>query len=127
MDRLRKASTEGRLAVHELEHRVATALKARTYAELDATVRDLPGDRRPAPQRAVRTVQAHPALLLVAIPVALVAVATLVAITVLWSVFVLVVFLIGHGRRPYRRPSTYAGRRQFGPPHGAHYGRGPWL
>jgi hypothetical protein len=128
IDRLRKASAEGRLAVHELEHRVATALKARTYGELDATVRDLPGDRRPVPQRAVRTAQAHPALLLVAIPVALVAVATLVAITVLWSVFVLLVFLLGHGRHHrHRGPWTYVGRQPFGPPHGAHGARGPWL
>ncbi|MGA2319444.1 MAG: DUF1707 domain-containing protein [Solirubrobacteraceae bacterium] len=131
IDRLRKASGEGRLAVHELESRVATALKARTYAELDAAVSDLPGnrlgERRSGRQRAMRTVQAHPVLLLVAIPVALAAVATLLAITVLWSALVLVVFLLGHRRHPWRGPWTYTGRHRFGPAHGAQGGRGPWL
>jgi uncharacterized protein DUF1707 len=131
VDRLRKASVEGRLAGHEFEHRVTTALEARTYAELDATVADLPGDRlgerRSAPHRAMRTVQAHPALLLVAIPVALAALATLVAVTVLWSALLLVVFLLGHRRHPYRGPWTYAARHRFGPTRGAQGGRGPCL
>ncbi|MGO9905077.1 MAG: DUF1707 domain-containing protein [Solirubrobacteraceae bacterium] len=131
IDRLRKASAEGRLAVRELEHRVAAALRARTFAELDATVSDLPGsrlgERRSVARRAVCTMQAHPALLLVAIPLALAAVATLVAITVLWSTLVLVVFLLGHRRRRHPGPWTYAARHRFGPVHGAHGGRGPWL
>jgi DUF1707 SHOCT-like domain len=131
VDRLREASVEGRLAGHEFEHRVATALKARTYGELDATVADLPGsrlgERRSARHRAMRTVQAHPALLLVAIPVALAAIATLVAITVVWSALVLVVFLLGHRRYPYRGPWMYAAWHRFGPPHGAQGGRGPCL
>jgi hypothetical protein len=131
IDRLRKASAEGRLAVHELEHRVATALTARTYAELDATVRDLSGnrlgERRSRPHRAVRTVQAHPALLLVAIPVALAAVATLMAITVLWTALALVVFLLGHRRHPHRGPWTYTAGHPFGPAHGARGSSGPCL
>ncbi len=131
IDRLRKASAEGRLAVRELEQRVATALRARTFAELDATVSDLPGSRlvepRSAPRHAVRTVKAHPALLLVAIPLALVAVATLVAITVLWSTLVLVVFLLGHGRHRRPGPWMYTTRGRFGPAHGAQGGRGSWL
>jgi hypothetical protein len=119
VDRLRKASAEGRLAAHELEHRVTTALKAQTYAELDATVADLTGNRvahgRSAPQVALQTVRAHPALLLIAIPVAVVTVATLIAVTVLWSTLVLLLFVLGHRRFPYRGPWMYAGRR-FGPP-----------
>lgn len=126
IDRLRNASAEGRLAVRELEHRVATALRARTFAELNATVSDLPGgrlgERRSASRRAVRAVKAHPALLLVAIPLALAAVATLLAITVLWSALVLVVFLLGHRRHP--GPWTYTARHRFGAAHG---GRGSWL
>lgn len=116
------ASAEGRLAVHELEHRVAAALRARTYSELDATITGLPGKRlsegRSAPRRVVRAVRAHPALLLVVIPVALAAVATLVAIAVLWYTIVLVAFLLGHRRRWRRRPWTYAPGRRFGPAHG---------
>ena len=119
VDRLRRASAEGRLAAHELEHRVTTALKARTYAELDATVADLPGKRvahgRSGPQKAVAIVRAHPALLLVAIPVAVVTVAMLIAVTVLWSTFILLMFVLGHRRFPHRGPWMYAGRR-FGPP-----------
>ena len=131
IDCLRKASVEGRLAVRELEHRVATALRARTFAELDATVSDLPGnqlgERRSVPRRAVRTVQAHPALLLVAIPLSLAAVATLVAITVLWSALVLVVFVLGHRRHRRPGPWAYTARHRFGPAQGAHGGRGSWL
>lgn len=131
IDRLRNASAEGRLAAHEFEHRVTATLKARTYAELDATVADLPGhrvgERRSARHRAMRTVQAHPALLLVAIPVALATVAALVAITVLWSALVLVVFLLGHRRDPYRGPWTCAARHRFAPPRSAQGGRGSWL
>lgn len=114
----------------ELEHRVASVLKARTFAELDATVRDLPGTRlgepRSATRRAARTVQAHPALLLLAVPLALAALATLVAVAVLWSALVLVVFLLGHRRHRCWGAPTYTVRRRFGPPHGVQGRRGPW-
>jgi Flp pilus assembly protein TadB len=123
VDRLRKASAEGRLAAHELEHRVTTALKARTYGELDATVADLPADRRTGrrsgPHWAVSTVRAHPALLVVAIPVAMLVVAAVVAITVLWAVVMMLVLLLGHrghGRHMRGGPWGYAAGRGFGPP-----------
>jgi len=112
--------------VRELEQRVAAALRARTFAELDATVSDLPGgrlgERRSTPRRAVQTVQEHPALLLVVIPVALAALATLVVITVLWSMLALVLFLLGHRRRAWRGSWTYTARHRFGPVHGARGG-----
>jgi Domain of unknown function (DUF1707) len=41
--RLRRASAEGRLTVEELDERCAHAYAARTRAELDALVADLPG------------------------------------------------------------------------------------
>ena len=121
VDRLRQAAAEGRLAAHELEQRVTSALKATTYGELDATVSDLPAPegergsrRRSASGRAVATVQAHPALILVAIPVALMVVAMMVLMTVLWAaMMVLMVVLGGHNRRMmmYRRgPWMYARR-----------------
>jgi ABC-type transport system involved in cytochrome bd biosynthesis fused ATPase/permease subunit len=110
VERLRTAAAEGRLAAHELEHRVTTALKAKTYGELDATVADLPGvqrERRPA-RRAVGVVRAHPALLLVAIPVAMIVVAAMVAITALWAAVTLAFFVLGHNRRMmYRGPWMY--------------------
>lgn len=41
-ERLRRAAAEGRLEPDELEDRVHTALRARTYGELDRVVADLP-------------------------------------------------------------------------------------
>jgi hypothetical protein len=43
VERLRHATAEGRLLAYELEERLARALRARTYGELDAVVADLPG------------------------------------------------------------------------------------
>jgi hypothetical protein len=45
-ERLRRAAGEGRLAPEELEQRLGVALGARTRAELDAVVADLPAPRR---------------------------------------------------------------------------------
>jgi hypothetical protein len=42
-DRLREAAGEGRLEPDELEHRVDSALRARTYGQLARLVADLPG------------------------------------------------------------------------------------
>jgi hypothetical protein len=54
VQRLRKAHLEGRLESYELEERVHTALRARTYGELDRLLADLPQPPtrrpRPAPQ-----------------------------------------------------------------------------
>jgi uncharacterized protein DUF1707 len=58
-ERLRNAAAEGRLEPDELEDRVHTALRARTYGELDLVLADLPPARRrgaelvPAAQAAV--------------------------------------------------------------------------
>ena len=51
-ERLRQAAAEGRLEPDELEDRVHTALRARTYGELDLVLADLPGE--PAPGRGAR-------------------------------------------------------------------------
>jgi hypothetical protein len=130
VDRLRTAAAEGRLAAHELEHRVSTALKAKTYGELDATVADLPGtqrERRPA-RRAAGVVRAHPALLLVAIPVAMIVVATMVAIAALWAAVTIAFFVLGHNRRMmYRGPWTWHQRQVRGSRHNAVGGATPWL
>ncbi len=127
IDRLRTASAEGRLAAHELEHRVTTALKARTYSELDATVADLPSDRRPArpsaQRQVVSTVRAHPALLLVAIPVALLVVAVtmllLTGLVVIWALsIVLGSSCAGNRRRHHGGPFALGhrmGAQRWGP------------
>ncbi|MBV9837405.1 MAG: DUF1707 domain-containing protein [Solirubrobacterales bacterium] len=131
VERLRKAAAEGRLAAHELEQRVASALKARTYGELDATVSDLPGGRlarrRSAPHWTISAVRAHPVLLLAAIPVVLVAVAAVMALVVLWTVVTLAVCLLGMRCRPYRGPWTYARRRGYIQPRSAAGRPGYWL
>jgi hypothetical protein len=128
VDRLHKAATEGRIASDELEHRVAAALKARTYAELEETVADLPRPRsHNAPVRhstagwAVSVVRANPILLVLAIPVLALTAAALIAATVVWTVMVLVVLMVG-GRHRMGRPPWGSGRRYgWGP------ARGRWM
>jgi Domain of unknown function (DUF1707) len=56
-ERLRQAAAEGRLTPDELEERLEVALSARTYAELDGLVGDLPrreAEPPPAPRRRMR-------------------------------------------------------------------------
>jgi Domain of unknown function (DUF1707) len=121
IERLHRASTEGRIAAHELEHRVAAALTASTYAQLDATTADLPratpsGRRRRASRRAVSTVVDHPALLVVAIPVVMVLIAALLALTVLWLLGTVVVLVLGQRRHMLPPPWSLGPRRPLGPP-----------
>jgi Flp pilus assembly protein TadB len=135
IDRLRQAATEGRLAAHELEQRVAKALKAQTYGELDATVSDLPvpdSGRRRRPRstagRAVATVQAHPALILVAIPVVLIVVAAMIAIVMLWAAVTVFTLVCCHNRRMvHRGPWTWHQRQLRASRHDAVGGFTPWL
>jgi hypothetical protein len=121
IDRLHQASTEGRIGSDELEQRVSTALKALTYGELEATIADLPGprrrdrgsevSRRSVPSWALSTVRTNPMLLLFAIPVLAVTAAMLLAATIVWSVMMLVIFMLGgRGMHP-RPPWVHAARR----------------
>jgi Flp pilus assembly protein TadB len=132
VERLRQASGEGRLAAHELEHRVAAALKATTYGELDATVSDLPGAqprrRRSSSGRTVATVRAHPGLILVAVPVVAVVVAAVVVIAVLWAMVAVLALMLGHHRRViYRGPWTWHQRQLRASRQNAAGGFTPWL
>ena len=129
VERLHKAATEGRIASDELEQRVAAALKARTYAELEETVADLPRPRsRNAPVRhstagwAVSVVRANPILLLLAIPVLALTAAALIAATVVWTVMVLVVLMVGGRNRMGRPPWGHTHRQGW---QGRRYGWGP--
>ncbi|MFZ0090291.1 MAG: DUF1707 domain-containing protein [Solirubrobacteraceae bacterium] len=121
VSRLHTAATEGRIGADELEQRVATALTARTYAELEATVADLPrpGGARRTPARqsghwAVNAVRANPVLLVFAIPVLAVTASMLLAATILWAVLMVVVMVVGgHPRRgPWNGPWTYTRHRR---------------
>jgi hypothetical protein len=81
-ERLRNATAEGRLLAEELEVRLASALRARTYGELDSLVADIP--RRQVDHRrsgSVRTWVA-PALALV------------IAMTAVFALLIAVVFIV---------------------------------
>jgi hypothetical protein len=125
--RLHKAATEGRIGSDELEQRVTAALKARTYAELDATVADLPRQvgrrpgrdvrRRSAGGWALAAVKANPLLLIFVIPAVTAAAAMVFAVTLIWAVLMIVVMIIGGRRRAPRGPWMYTRhRRPYGPP-----------
>jgi hypothetical protein len=113
-DRLRHAAAEGRLSTEELEERLASALKARTYAELDSVLVDLPG-KKLAPRRAPgRTLAAaHPVATAIVMAVAAAVVLATITFVLLvgaawiaWIVFLWAVF----GSR--RRGSAYRARRR---------------
>jgi hypothetical protein len=125
--RLHKAATEGRIGSDELEQRVTAALKARTYAELDATVADLPRQvgrrpgrdvrRRSAGGWALATVKANPLLLVFVIPAVTAAVAIVFTVTLIWAVLMIVMMILGGRRRAPRGPWMYTRyRRPYRPP-----------
>jgi hypothetical protein len=126
VSRLHKAATEGRIVAEELEQRVAHALKAQTYGELETTVADLPGPRprqRSTPARrttlgwALAGVRANPMLILFAIPVVAVTLAMMLAAAIIWMVLMAVVMVLGGRPRGPRGPWMYTRRgRGFGPP-----------
>lgn len=102
---------EGRIVAHELEERVAAALRARTYGDLDAVVSDLPGERvAKRPTRSRELLTGHPLALVVAVAVIAVmafalAALVLAAFSGIW--IVLVVFAVLHrgGTNARRGPS----------------------
>jgi hypothetical protein len=107
-ERLRKAAAEGRLLAEEFEQRLAHALRARTYGELDPLVADLPGGQARVARR--RSMPPAPVLVLGAFA-AVVAVAVL-AVTLMvfaglfaaWGVWLVVAWWIfGRGRRAGHR------------------------
>lgn len=117
VSRLHKAATEGRIAPDELETRVTAALKARTYAELDATVADLPRQpvrragrdvrRRSSAGWALDFVKQYPLVLLLVLPALAVTAAVLLAAMVTWAVLMVVVMVLGGRPRAPRSPWMY--------------------
>jgi Flp pilus assembly protein TadB len=118
-ERLRRAAIEGRLDPDELDERLDTALRAKTYGELDRLVADLPGmpatPRRPQrsrqPQRKPAIGVAFAIALRVAFVLAVaVAVAVAVAATVAWWMLIALIWLVAHGSRGcsrHRRPAFH--------------------
>jgi hypothetical protein len=116
-ERLRQAAVEGRLEPHELEDRLHTALRARTYGELDRVLSDLPRRSPPArPRSRSRPAIGIAGLLLVAmvrLVVVLLLIAALVtalAVTAAWWIIGIAVFWISmHSRRScagWQRPPS---------------------
>jgi hypothetical protein len=132
-ERLRRATGEGRLLAHELEDRMARALRARTYGDLDAVVADLPGNRVARRPRSELNSWARPALpLAIAIPLAIVVVAAVVFVVTgvfaVWMAWMVIGWwFFGRGRRHHRRPSPGRPPAGFGAPPRAHPRPGSWL
>jgi hypothetical protein len=111
-DRLRAAAGEGRLTADELEERVERALSARTDAELEPLVSDLPAPagRRPPPSR--RAWDSEHVRAYVAVNVMLVAIWALTGAGYFWPIWPIlgwgigVVADAGRLRGPCRRRSS---------------------
>ena len=82
-ERLREAAAEGRLEPDELEDRVHTALRARTYGELERVVADLPVARTVA--NTALDVATRAAVALVMLTLLLVDVAVIVTRWLVWA------------------------------------------
>lgn len=140
-EQLRQAAVDGRIFAHELEERLARALRARTYGELDELVADLPRDSKPSRRRsrAARVASSYPAVAVLAmvamtllmLVAAAVVMAGMFAFSGVWVVALLVV-LARHGHvhdchhghirlsgahhgYPPHSGGAYAGRRRSGP------------
>ena len=129
-ERLRAAAADGRIAAEEFEERLASALRARTYGELDGLIADLPreqvarrgGVTRSSSQSLWRFGPVPALAFLLVMPVvvaAVVAVVTLVfAMVTAWAVLAAIVWMmLGHSRRWYGPRLAHAHRR-MGPPRG---------
>ncbi|MGO9489580.1 MAG: DUF1707 domain-containing protein [Solirubrobacteraceae bacterium] len=81
-ERLRKAATEGRLLTEELEQRLESAFRARTYGQLERLIADLPG--KPVLPRRRRPARRLPAVLAlaVAVPVLIAVVAVVLQLAI---------------------------------------------
>jgi hypothetical protein len=131
VERLHRAATEGRIAAEELEERVTTALKARTYDELERTVADLPGPhgrrelaaRHSVAQWALATVRTRPILLLFLIPAVAVTVAMVLAATIVWLVLMVVVAILSGRSGVLAPPWSYHRRHELRDSHRGGAGR----
>jgi len=120
-ERLRQAAAEGRLLEEELEGRLAHALRARTYAELDPLVADLPGGRPVARRRRnvspVATVAVTAVVAVVVLAVIALAVMVITGLAAAWAMWALVAWWLfgrrrhGCARRQSRTELRLANRR----------------
>ena len=110
-ERLRQAAVEGRLEPDELEQRLHTALRARTYGDLDGLLGDLPAQpvKWERPRRGVGPAAGFALVMVLRAVVALAilgVVLVVAAATFAWWMLGLIVFLAlrcGHGCHSHRR------------------------
>ena len=111
-ERLRQAAVEGRLDADELEQRLHTALRARTYGDLDRLLRDLPAKpvKWERPRRGVGPAAGFAMVMVLRTFVALVilgAVLVVAAATFAWWMIGLVVFLVLRSGHSCRRHTAW--------------------
>ena len=108
-------TSEGRLSLDEFSDRVGEVYAARTFADLDATLRELPVEpiARPLPDRRRRTFEGLPWIrigVVIAIVWAVVgAVVATFAVFPVWLIIVGAVMIAKHSGRP-----AYSSRRSCG-------------
>lgn len=109
VSQLRSHAADGRLEAAELEDRVGTALRARTLAELEAVVADLPAAPRPRRQRrdrrGAKALDEH-VRTFVAVQVLLVAIWALTGFGYFWVIWPMMgwgIGLVAHARCARRR------------------------
>ena len=94
-ERLRTAAAEGRIATDELDERMGATLAARTYAELEAVIADLPGTqperrRSATPARSVAGVAIALALVVPVLMAAIFVLTSVFAVWMLWAAVTLI-------------------------------------
>ncbi len=117
-ERLRQATTEGRLRTDELEDRLGAALSARTYGELDLLVADLPAAGLSRRRRSSLPTWLPPVVAVaIAVPVALLILAVvafvLTGVFAAWAVWLFLGWWFIAGRR--RGYARRVHRRHTGP------------
>lgn len=129
-ERLRQAAAEGRILAHELEERVARALRARTYGDLDELVADLPRTAVPSPRRSrsMSLARSHPvaAVAVLVVVTVMVAMAAAMAFFAFSGVWLLLAFVLVLRRGPWSGPGPGRYRGYRGVPYGARRGRNPY-
>jgi len=126
---LRTAATEGRIATDELDERLGATLSARTYADLEAVVVDLPWSSHPAQRRTgspVRSIALVAIALAVVLPLIMAVVTVFTSIFAVWMLWAVVGWWF-FGHRHHHRHRRYGGPRQARRQAGASSGRGFWV
>ena len=127
-ERLRQAAVEGRLLAHELEERLARALRARTYGDLDDVVSDLPDGRAGMQRRRSRRgvallLDQSPLVIAVVVAVAMVAMLVAAALFVaLWGGWLVIIALATLFARRGVCGGRVCGGRAYGSRYGSRYG-----